>query len=246
MYLKFRVLFLALEQIKNESSVFEQGLGCSPGSRSQQYAPRSIFLSVFLSFLLSVSLSCTCMRAHTVLLCAPGWPLSGASVSQLCLPSVGIAGICYCPAHSTVFSFNSPAAACWSSGCGTDAMKSLTRFLILDGFWFFGSLISRLNLWSFSSDRGITARSLILRLWQDYTSPCSWFNTVSFVTCALDLFSVFHRAGRNLEQFVLKQSCCFAVRSIRALQWCLQRGSSLVSKYKFEVFTCFCFGMTFN
>lgn len=193
---------------------------------------------------------------HTQFCCVPQAGLClEPQFPSFCLPSVGIAGICYCPAHSTVFSFNSLAAVCWSSGCGTDAMKSLTRFLILDGFCFFlGSLISRLNLLSFSNDRGITARSLILRLWQDYTSPCSWFNTVSFVTCALDLFSVFHCAGRNLEQFVLKQSCCFVVRSRRALasaavHWlwrCLQSGSSLVSKYKFEIFTCFCFQMTFN
>lgn len=118
--------------------------------------PHAVFLcqSFCLSFCLSLSHVRACV--HTQFCCVPQAGLClEPQFPSFCPPSVGIAGICYCPAHSTIFSFNSPAAACWSSGCGTDAMKSLTRFLILDGFCFFGSLISRLNLWSFSSDRGV-------------------------------------------------------------------------------------------
>lgn len=126
--LKFWVLFLALEQNKNKSSLFEQGLGCSPGSRPHNMSHAVFFCQ---SFCLSVSLMCVHAHTHSFAVClrlAFVWSCVSLrlfySVSSFCLPSVGSAGTCYCPAHSTVFSFSGPVAACWSWACETDAMKS--------------------------------------------------------------------------------------------------------------------------
>lgn len=127
------------------------------------------------------------------------------SVSSFCLPSVGTAGVCHCPAHSS-FLLQQSWAACWSSVCETDAMKSLARFLILDGFCCFGSLISRLNPRSFSRDRGVHCLEshletmarlhLSLLLVQHCVLRHLFFGFVfRFPSCRW-----------NLKQFVLKQS----------------------------------------
>ena len=118
--------------------------------------------SFFVSLSVCVSLSCACTHTHTVLLCASGWPLSGAVCHSGCStqsPASAFPVLVLQPSATVqliaVSSFSSPVAACWSSACETDAMKSLARFLILDGFCCFGPLISRLNPWSFSRDRGV-------------------------------------------------------------------------------------------